>query len=201
MDVEELLARAWEAVEKAGIPEPLHEYAFKEALTRLDGQKSRISRVDPKDRDGATGDVEESVAESGNGNAQTTDEIFAKFANESELDVADLERVFYFSNGEPHLNGPRSKLGKTTSDQAKTVATALTAAYDYALDRQASDDVVRAEAARLKCDLGGNWARTMNGLSAVSWIGANRQKQFKTKADTADALRRIVATILGQPTE
>lgn len=202
MDVEELLARAWGAVEKAGIPEPLQEYAFREALTRLSGQAS--ATTPPAGGNGNTiggKGGEQPAGEPAGASSLTTDELFAKFANESEIAVADLERVFYFSNGEPHLNGPRSKLGKTTSDQAKTVAIALTAAYDYALDKQAPDDIVRAEAARLKCDLGGNWARTMNGLSTVSWVGANRQKQFKTKVDTTDALKKLVASILGQPAE
>lgn len=202
MDVEELLARAWGAVEKAGIPEPLQEYAFKEALSRLSGQASTAPTPASGGNGGTGGGKGEQLASEGGGaSSLTSDELFAKFSNESEIAVADLERVFYFSNGEPHLNGPKSKLGKTGSDQAKAVAVALTAAYDYALDRQASDEVVRAEAARLKCDLGGNWTRTMNGLSTVSYVGANRQKQFKTKADTAEALKKLVASILGQPAE
>lgn len=203
MDVEELLTRAWGAVEKAGIPEPLQEYAFREALTRLSGGLTPATTPPVEDggsTSGGKGD-EQPAREAAVASSLTTDELFAKFANESEIAVADLERVFYFSNGEPHLNGPRSKLGKTASDQAKTIAVALAAAYDYALDKQAPDDVVRAEAVRLKCDLAGNWARTMNGLSAVSWVGANRQKQFKTKVDTTDALKKLVASILGQPAE
>jgi hypothetical protein len=204
MEVEELLARAWSAVEKAGIPESLQEYAFKEAITRLGGHAKTPPPPAQQGRGGET-PADQNFADTGsNGGASplSSDELFAKFANESEVSVADLERAFYFgANGEPHLNGPRSKLGRNTADQAKTLAVALTAAYDYALDKQVSDDVVRAEAARLKCDLGGNWARTMNGLSAVSWVGATRQKQFKTKADTADALKKIVASILGTPAE
>lgn len=200
MDVEELLARAWGAVEKAGIPEPLHEYAFKEALSRLSGQVS--TPPSPAGRNGGAGEGrgEEPVGEAGGSSSIASDELFVKFSNESEISVADLERVFYFSDGKPHLNGPKSKLGKAASDQAKAVAVALTAAYDYALDKQVSDEVVRAEAVRLKCDLGGNWARTMNGLSAVSWVGASRQKQFKTKADTTEALKKLVSSIL-QPAE
>lgn len=200
MDVEELLARAWGAVEKAGIPEPLQEYAFKEALTRLSGQVPIATPPASVYGDTASGNGQQS-SNHANGDPSTDDELFAKFSNESGIAAADLERVFYFSTGEPHLNGPRGKLGKTASEQAKAVAVAITAAYDYALDKQTSDEVVRAEAVRLKCDLGGNWARTMNGLSTVSWVGANRQKQFKTKADTADALRKLVSSILGQPAE
>lgn len=201
MDVEELLARAWGAVEKAGIPAPLHEYAFKEALSRLSGQTPTVPSFAGGNDESPGGKQDQSAGEASGGSSLTSDELFAKFSTESGIAVADLERAFYFSNGEPHLNGPKSKLGKSGSDQAKAVAVAMTAAYDYALDKQVSDEIVRAEAARLKCDLGGNWTRTMNGLSTVSYIGANRQKQFKTKSDTAEALKKIVSTILGQSAE
>jgi hypothetical protein len=201
VDVEELLARAWAAVEKAGIPEPFQEYAFKEALAHLSGQV--LTPV----ASGGNGNGSINGAPPGNGEEPgtalgTDEERFAKFARESGIALADLERVFYFANGEPHLNGPRAKLGKNTSEQAKSVAVALTAAYDYALDRKPiGDEVVRAEAVRLKCDLGGNWARTMSGIVGVSWVGANRQKQFKVKGDTADTLRKIVTAALGEAGE
>lgn len=202
MDVEELLARAWAAVEKAGIPEPLQEYAFKEALARLSGQF-----LTPVASNGiGNGSINDAPPGNGEGQPGTArgsdEERFAKFAHESGIALADLERVFYFANGEPHLNGPRAKLGKNTSEQAKAVAVALTAAYDYALDRKPiGDDVVRAEAVRLKCDLDGNWARTMSGIAGVSWVGANRQKQFKVKGDTAETLRKIVTVALGEAVE
>ncbi|WP_223694893.1 hypothetical protein [Leifsonia poae] len=199
MDVEELLARAWGAVEKAGIPEPLQEYAFKEALSRLARDDSGGSSGLNESPGGSKG--KQLSGEPSREISSTDEELFAKFSAECGIAVTDLERVYYFSSGEPHLNGPRSKLGKTSSEQAKAVALALTAAYDYALDKQVADEVVRAEAVRLKCDLGGTWARTMNGLSAISWVGANRQKQFKAKADTADALKKLVAAILGLPAE
>ena len=38
MDVEELIRRAWEATEKAGVPERLQEPAFKEAVASLRAQ-------------------------------------------------------------------------------------------------------------------------------------------------------------------
>lgn len=203
MEVEELLARAWSAVEKAGIPEPLQEFAFREALARLSGRTAPPpTKQTPGDSTTSDQNGVETQTNGAAGSTLSADELFAKFSNESGIAVEDLERAFYFGpNGEPHLNGPRSKLGRSTADQAKTVAVALTAAYDFALDKPAADDVVRAEVVRLKCDIGGNWSRTMNGLTTVSWIGANRQKQFKVKSDTAEALKRIVASILGTPAE
>jgi hypothetical protein len=35
MEVDEILRKAWEAVQKAGVPEPLQEVAFREAVDVL----------------------------------------------------------------------------------------------------------------------------------------------------------------------
>jgi len=196
MDVEELLARAWGAVEKAGIPQPLQEYAFKEALARL----SRPLPVTPSTAvPHATGANENSEPAEAPVESDLSDP-FVKFAHESGVSAEDLERVFYIQDGLPHLNGPRGRLGKSASEQAKTVAVALTAAYDYMRDETPiAEGIVKAEANRLKIDVGGNWAKIMGGVQGVGWIGAARQKQYKTSAATPDALKKVVASILGTP--
>ncbi|CAN5372957.1 hypothetical protein BH11ACT4_BH11ACT4_05140 [soil metagenome] len=204
MEVEELLARAWKAVLDAGIPEPLQEFAFKEALSRLSaGTPAPVQQPALKpDQTGGNGTPLKPATATIDSVSQDSDVLFAKFSHESGIPVTDLERVYYFVNGEPHLNGPRSKFGSNTTDQAKVVALAIIAAYDYALDRKTvSDAVVRAEIERLKCGLGGNYARRMDGIKEVSWVGAARQKEFKTKPDTPESLKKAVAVILGSPAE
>lgn len=197
MEVEELLARAWKAVKDANIPAELQEYAFKEALSILRSASPVVSKLKDQQQQGK---VETDLPEKPAG---TVAERLAKFEHESGVPASELERVFYFSDdGLPHLNGPRAKLGHNVADQAKAVAVAITAAYDYVRDETPiSDDVVKAETTRLKIDLGGNWARTMGDAPGVSWIGAARQKQFKTSsATTPDALRKVVTTALGTAT-
>jgi hypothetical protein len=200
MDVEELLARAWGAVEKAGIPEPLQEYAFKEALARLGGSVS--APASPRAAPSQTADA---VAGSGAAPASRPvdpNEPFAKFAHESGISIDDLERVYYLSDdGMPHINVPRSRLGKKAAEQQKVIALLMTAAYDYVLDdRPISEDIARAEATRLKVDLA-NWARSMSGVQGVGWTGAARQKQLKANGTTPEALKKVVAMILGTPAE
>ncbi|WP_295842865.1 hypothetical protein [uncultured Microbacterium sp.] len=202
MEVEELLARAWGAVEKAGIPQPLQEYAFKEALARLGGQAS-LPTPSPKAQHAASSDAPRDTGEiAPRASAGDLSDPFSKFSHESGISVEDLERVFYFSeDGLPHINVPRSKLGRTSTEQQKVVAVAITAAYDYVRDeRPISEDVARAEATRLKVDLA-NWARTMGGVQGIGWTGAARQKQFKANGSTPEALKKVVAAILGAPAE
>lgn len=207
MEVEELLARAWSAVEKAGIPEGLQEYAFKEAIARLSSDAPRLSPPEaaaPAVPPGASGAAAATGEESQTipATQQTDTQLFEKFSHESGIPVSELERVFYFDGGEPHLNGPKVRLGTNIADQARAVALALTAAYDYARDIQnLSVDIVRAECERLKCDPGGNWAKVMNALTTVNYVGAARKKQLRTKADTPDSLNKLVKSVLGLPAE
>lgn len=199
MDVEELLARAWGAVEKAGIPEPLQEFAFKEALARLSGQSP--TQV-PAAVSTNIAEPHEVIEGPQVVTPSTSSDPFERFAHESGVPAEDLERVFYFSeDGLPHINVPRSRLGRSATEQQKVVAVAITAAYDYVRgEGPISEDIARSEATRLRIDLA-NWARSMAGVQGVGWVGATRQKQLKVNNSTPDALKRIVAAVLGTPAE
>lgn len=199
MDVEELLARAWGAVEKAGLPEPLQEYAFKEALARLSAPSTVAGSKTPQ----TTREADEGAAnDAGSGGDNTPGlsdaQLFGKFSQESGVLVDQLERLYYFDGGVPHVNGPKTRFGSNIADQARAVALALTAAYDYAIDQQnVSASTVRVECERLKCDPGTNWNKVMNALTTVNFVGGPGKKTMRTKGDTADALQKLVKSALG----
>lgn len=200
MEVEDLLARAWAAVEKAGIPEPLHDYAFREALSRLDKAAS-ASRPESKHAEAPAEAPTLPAEDKGSTTKSKTvhqSDLFAKFASDSDLPIEDLERAFFFNDGVPHLNVARTKLGNNAADQAKAVAVAITAAYDFALDKTPiAEAAVRDEVNRLRISVGQNWSRTMRSLQGAGWIGLARQKQFKTTNTTQEELRKILKNALG----
>ncbi|MFF2368947.1 hypothetical protein [Agromyces sp. NPDC058110] len=199
MEVEELLARAWGAVEKAGIPEALQEYAFKEALARLSSPVPTVRLTQAATAAVPAVDVSDDGSASSTATPVLSDqELFRKFSQESGVPVDQLERIYYFDNGVPHLNGPKSKFGSNVADQARGVALALTAAYDYALDEQnLAASTVRVECERLKCAPGKNWGKVMNLLTTVNYIGAAGKKTMRTKGDTAESLQKLVKNALG----
>ncbi|MBO9050682.1 hypothetical protein [Curtobacterium flaccumfaciens] len=213
MEVEELVARAWKAVDEAGIPEALQEFAFKEALAFLkagpkpvgedERRPGRAPDEESADSYGRTAGTESDSSDEGSDRSNTGVGSFAKFSLESGVPQEDLERVYYVDDdGLPHLNGPRSKFGKTTADQARNIAIAITAAHDYMRDESPiAEGIVRTETSRLKADLGGNWSREMGKLASIGWVGPNRGKQFKTSAATPDALAKIVSALLGNSAE
>jgi hypothetical protein len=128
----------------------------------------------------------------------TDAELFAKFANESGTTVEELQDVVYFDKGEPHLTGPARRLGKNKSDQSRTVALILTAAYHYALDTpDIASERVRKECDLLKCLDSGNFAASMEGVPGVNYVGASRSRQFRIKNDAPAALKRAIDEIRG----
>lgn len=213
MEVEELVSRAWKAVADAGVPEALQELAFTEALaflkaSRPSGGSGGRGVADTVDASKApSGQQTEHAGHPSTGRADDSRDVgatpFAKFAHESGVSQEDLERVFYLDeDGLPHLNGPRSRLGKNTADQARAIAVAITAAHDYMRDdTPIAESVVRSEATRLKVDPAGNWSRDMGRLTGVGWVGPTRGKQFKTSGATPEAFGKVFSAILGPPAE
>lgn len=199
MDVEELLARAWQAVEKAGIPEPLHEYAFKEAVTRLSVWAPGDESTPPKPPKAVKQVALAGEASKSDESAGRSDKrLFSKFAQESGVPEDQLERLFYFEGGVPHVIGPKARFGSNIADQARAVSLALTAAYDYALDQQnIAASLVRAECERLKCDPGSNWNKAMNNLTTVNYVGAPGKRTMRAKSDTGEALQKLAKSALG----
>jgi hypothetical protein len=215
MAVSDMVAEAWKAVKDAGIPEPLQEVAFKEAMAVLAGRpvsgpsKQRVqeagrgsrpnrptagakagTRARPK-REPATNDVI--------GTVLPDDELFDKFSDETAIPRHALEEVFYFDGGKPILNGPARQLGDNVAAQARAVAVALTAAYHYALDvRDVPASKIADECKRLKCWDTDNFSAYISKEKAINYVGPRGKKVFRVKQpDTVEGLTLVVNRIRG----
>lgn len=199
MEIEELLTRAWGAVEKAGIPEPLQEFAFKEALSLLSVASTDTPSETPSENKSTTAENPTDAVDSSDRALRTPDaHLFEKFSQESGVPREQLERLYYFDAGLPHLNGPKTRFGSNVADQSRAVALAITAAYDYAIDHQSvAASTVRAECERLKCDPDSNWNKVMNALTTVNFGGAPGKRTMRVKSDTGAALQNLAKTALG----
>ncbi|MEV4990020.1 hypothetical protein [Pseudarthrobacter sp. LMD1-1-1.1] len=155
MDTTEQLAAAWDAVEKAGIPEHLHEVAFKAALSIQGVVLSPMNAATPV----STGHHptpderhEPEMAGSAPVVQESSNDFFSRFSRETGIDLDALEEVFYLHEGLPGLNVPARKLGASRSAQTRAATLAMTAAYHFGLD-EAGDRVaaVRKECEQLRC--------------------------------------------------
>ena len=153
MEVEELLSRAWAAVEASGVPEPVQGVALKEAIDFLRSenqtesppppprqqqqQRRQRARGTPKPPEGARDLPDEASA-------------FNRLADESGVDEADLRDVLQFTrDGEVHVTPPTRSLGNNLADQARTVITLVASARRIGLgENPVSAAAVRAELER-----------------------------------------------------
>jgi len=198
VDAEEVLTKAWAAVEASGVPKELYELAFKEAV----GLLSKTVMAQPVSRAEYLVPKQGSSSEQGLADNQPADQSpsVQHFANESGIPVGELEEVFYFDpDGTPHLNVAGRKLGESTASKAKAVATALAAAYHFSHDDpQVAVDVIKSECERLKCyDKKNFWAH-MGASPATVLSGAGSTRVLKVKSsEIAAALRTVVNSARG----
>lgn len=201
MDVADQLARAWAAVESAGLPEHLHEVGFKAALSLQNSQQD-IPLPQPLETapsakplaplPGPVPAVKGSAPRAG----IDVDDPFAVFEHETGIEREALEEVFYFHEGLPGLNGPARKLGASKSTQTKTIALALTAAYHYVVGEPADTvEAVRKECERQRCYDKVNFSTSLGATKGLNYTGPRNNKTLKTKSDTIAELKAVIAAI------
>lgn len=199
MEVHEALAQAWAEVEKASLPEHLHEVAFKEAIALLAAEKIPEGSGDSGRRRNLPPRGERIVKVSNDGEGEPTD-LMKKFGHETNIPVDSLEEVLYFKEGLPQLTGPARKLGSRKTDQMRRVAIVLTGAYMYAVDQpEVPATIIRAECDRLKTLDSANFASIIGKTPVLVGTGSPRSRNFKLKSGTTGltALQAAINEIRG----
>lgn len=194
MDTSELLRRAWEAVEKSGVPESLHEAAFREAVedirategggsssgTQGAGASGRAPRGRRKSSSKPKGSSKATSAEK---TAPDVDEdtFFANLSHQSGVSEADLRDVLSLSGGNVHITQPTRKLGSTRADQAKISIALVAGGRAFGLDERPVDaNAVRRELERKGCYDPNNFAVKHLGPLRGFNAGANRTQIVTT---------------------
>lgn len=157
VDVNELIQKAWEAVEKAGIPEPVQGVGLKEAIDFLrDGGGSAGAEKGPerrpRKRAGAKGTAGKSRVSEGEGETANVDEaeFFQMLASESGVDENRLRDCLQLtSSGTVHVTPPTRQLGDSKRAQAQTVVALVAGARSRGLgENPVNAEAVHAEIKR-----------------------------------------------------
>jgi hypothetical protein len=207
MDVDELMRQAWEAVKKSGIPEPLQEAAFKEAVAALREQESGggggggggNGRTSTRSKSAAK---RKAVKAKDDDAASVPDEdtFFASLADESGVPEGDLRDVLQVTTtGKVHVTPATRKLGSTKGEQARNIIALVAGARAHGLDEKpVNADAVRREVERKNAYLPNNFAAKhlgpLNGFNAGSnrdeivltskWIGEFKDSVNKARGVT-----------------
>ncbi|NMR21734.1 hypothetical protein [Cellulomonas fimi] len=205
MDVKQVLADAWEAVEGSGVPEGLHAVAFEQAV-RL------IARPEASSAQGSTpGSTEASpsapsrgatnpskgvpVRKPGNGIAPSDDAslihdedaFFETFASESHVDAETLRRVYYVKDGRIRIGLTKRALGKTEADSNRTVATLLAGVRWYVNgDPALKIGEVRDAAGVIGYQVSRNLSKHLEGVSGTQAVGSGNDKAIRVQRGRFD---------------
>jgi hypothetical protein len=197
MDTSEVLKEAWAAVEKASLPDKIHEVAFREAVRLVSppvgaaagGKSGRAGKSAAGG--GGTGNTSGSSATEGS-IQMSEDELLAKVVEQTGADQAKLEALVYLDEGVLKISLPGIKLGKNNADKTRTVAKILTIVRGFGLEEDGTSvELIRSEAQRLKCYDPANFAAHLTKLDGYVITGGPNRK-VRAKAAGIEAFPSVV---------
>ena len=159
MDAEQLITEAWQAVEKAGVPDALQETAFKAAIDYLCAP-ARVTHVAMAEGQAQAPPETPAArpptpARSGDGDSSSTDEdrFFEQLAHESGVAVEDLSDILQLAtDGRVLVTPPTRMLGSNQTEQAKTVIALVGGARSKGLgEKPINAEAIRRELDRKGC--------------------------------------------------
>jgi hypothetical protein len=199
MDVDELLLRAWTAVEKANIPEKLQETAFKEAVAFLRGSADPASELPNKSR---VAHATQRAPQADTGGERTLeDDFFTQLAYESGADEDDLRDILTLAqDGKVLVTPPTRNLGTSKAQQARTVVALVGGARSKGLgEKPINAEAVREELRRKGCYDRANHSSHVGKMKGFN-RGANSDELLPTSKWHED-FAVAIATALGRKSD
>lgn len=219
-DVAKQLSDAWDAVKEAGIPEHLHEVAFRKALLLAgapgggvlqrvpstavrDDSGTRSGQGRPPHAEGDGSDTQMDASPVGGGSAENENELFTRLTEESGVDEESLRRVFVFRDGDLKLSLSKSKLGKSEAERNRSVGL-LVAACRYYLRGTVATPIseIREIASKVPYEVSRNFASHMDGVEGTVSAGSRNDKSIRVQGARIDeAFRALMKRVLGEADE
>jgi hypothetical protein len=200
MDVDELMLKAWTAVEKAGIPDNLCELALKEAIDFLRaGDKTGAGLPGHSNPAAPAKDGVSLAAESDQPQEADFFAILARESGASEDDLRDI--LILTSDGKVQVTPPTRSLGATKAQQARTVVALVAGARTKGLGEKPGNlEAVRAELTRKQVYDRGNFSSQLGRMKGFN-RGSTSDEILPT-SKWLDDFTTAVATAHGRrPTE
>jgi hypothetical protein len=202
MEVSETLKTAWEAVESAGLPERIHEVAFREAVRLLAPGEvaashlrgpSHSTKLDP-----GRGSLAGKVADVGSAAELDGDEIHDRVATHTGADRALLEQLVHVDGDSVRVSIPGLRLGRNNAERARAVAQVLTIVRGFGLEENGTPlDAIRAECERLKVYDSANFSSQLKALNGYVTTGTDRNRRLRAKGAGIEAFPALVESLVG----
>lgn len=201
MDVDDLIERAWKAVEKAGVPEAAQPAALQEAVAFL------------RERDGSSGGDNaggegSSRRKRGSGATRRSnprhpapedspdeDTFFATLASESAIKEAELRDVLLYKGGKVTVSPPTRMFGDSKTAQAKAITALVAGARAKGLgESTVRSELVHDELKRKQCWDQNNFHKHLGALQGYN-VGSGRSEIVTTSkwvGEFSDAVARAL---------
>jgi hypothetical protein len=202
MEVGETLRKAWAAVEESGVPEQVHEVAFREAVRLLAPSATAAPLVPAAPLSGAPGGAGGGAATDGPADPAETAaleaEIYDKVASQTGVSRDKLEQVVHLDGDVLKVSIPGIKLGKNNAERARVVAQILTITRGFGLDESETDlDVIRAECDRLRVYDQNNFSGHMKALNGYVITGSGGNRRVRAKSGGLEAFPGLLESLVG----
>jgi hypothetical protein len=205
MDVSGVLKKAWAAVNDAGLPVEVQAVAFREAVRLLAPESSApgIARTHRGETRGVGGSASAGRPDVGSANGEmvpsaSEDEVYERVVTQTGVDRHRLEQVVHLDGDALKVSIPGIKLGKNNAEKTRALAQILTIVRGFGLDEQdTSVEVVRTEAARLKCYDSANFAAHLGKLNGYVITGSGANRRIRAKAAGIQAFPALLESLLG----
>lgn len=204
MEASEVLKKAWSAVEEAGLPEKIHEMAFREAVRLMVPTPSAPAAAAPRagkpNGNGGVG-TGGSAGRGSNGEGQinvSEEELYSKVVAQAEVDRDKLEQVVHLDDDGPRVSIPGLKLGKNNAERARAVAQILTITRGFGMaENGTSLEIIRTECDRLKVYDSANFSSHMKALNGYLINGTGQNRRLRAKGPGIEAFPGLVDSLLG----
>lgn len=206
MEVSETLKKAWAAVEGAGLPERIHEVAFREAVRLLVPVPAAGAPAAAAPREGkpsGTGDSGTGGPGVGGSNGDggievPEDEIYDRVVTQTGVDRDKLEQVVHLDGDVLKVSIPGLKLGKNNAERARAVAQILTITRGFGIEEnETSLEVIRSECDRLRVYDQNNFSSHMRALVGYVITGTGTNRRVRAKGPGVAAFPALVDYLLG----
>lgn len=205
MDVDELIARAWKAVEKAGVSEAAQPAALQEAVALLREQDGSGGGNAPGEgstrRAPGSGATRRSrsrpLVEPSTEDLPDEGTFFATLATESGVEETELRDVLLYQEGKVTVSPPTRMFGDSKTAQAKAITALVAGARAKGLGESAvRAELVHDELKRKQCWDQGNFNKHLRALHGYN-VGSGRS-EIVTTSKWVGEFGSAVAQALGK---
>lgn len=207
MQVSETLKKAWAAVEDAGLPEEIHEVAFREAVRMLVPASTAPvdaaagPRAGKPSGNGGGGAASGSGGGGSNGEGkiiETENAIYDTVVAQTGVGRHRLEQVVHLDDGALKVSIPGLKLGKNNAERARAVAQILTITRGFGIEEnETSLEIIRTECDRLRVYDQNNFSSHMKALVGYVITGTGTNRRVRAKGPGIAAFPGLVDSLLG----